>query len=96
MIYPQDGIVAGCFYRIPIRPSRSTGSPTRSFPAFLGWQVGLVAIFFGILARGVLGVALLLLKLRGRQDAIPFGPFLALGGVVALFWGEAILRWYFL
>ncbi len=63
--------------------------------AFLGWQSGLLAIFVGVLIGGVVGVTLLLLRLRGRKDAIPFGPFLAVGGVVALFWGDAILHWYF-
>jgi prepilin signal peptidase PulO-like enzyme (type II secretory pathway) len=29
-----------------------------------------------------------------RKMAIPLGPFLALGGIVALFWGDAILDWY--
>ena len=29
-----------------------------------------------------------------RKQSIPLGPFLALGGVVALFWGDAILDWY--
>ena len=29
-----------------------------------------------------------------RKQAIPLGPFLALGGVIALFWGDAILDWY--
>jgi leader peptidase (prepilin peptidase) / N-methyltransferase len=29
-----------------------------------------------------------------RKDAIPFGPFLALGGVVALFWARQIIAWY--
>ncbi len=62
--------------------------------AFLGWRVGLLAIFVGVVAGGVVGVALLVLELRGRKDAIPFGPFLSLGGVVALFWGDPILRWY--
>ena len=62
--------------------------------AFLGWQAGLLAIFLGVLAGGVVGVVLLVLRLRGRKDAIPFGPFLALGGTVSLFWGGLILRWY--
>ena len=31
---------------------------------------------------------------EARKKAIPLGPFLALGGVVALFWGDAILDWY--
>jgi leader peptidase (prepilin peptidase) / N-methyltransferase len=32
--------------------------------------------------------------LRGRKDPIPFGPFLAAGGAVGLFWGERMLGWY--
>jgi leader peptidase (prepilin peptidase) / N-methyltransferase len=32
--------------------------------------------------------------LRGRKEAVPFGPFLALGGAVALFAGEGLLKWY--
>ncbi len=47
-----------------------------------------------LLAAVLLGIVLLALRLRGRKDAIPFGPALAVGGVVALFWGEAIARWY--
>jgi leader peptidase (prepilin peptidase)/N-methyltransferase len=30
----------------------------------------------------------------GRKDPIPFGPFLAAGGAVALFWGDRIVAWY--
>jgi len=39
-------------------------------------------------------VAFLVSGLRGRKDPIPFGPFLAVGGVVALFWGAQIIDWY--
>lgn len=31
---------------------------------------------------------------QGRKTAVAFGPFMAFGGVVALFWGEAIVQWY--
>jgi len=62
--------------------------------AFLGWQLVLVAIFVGVLAGGIAGLLLLILGLKGRKDPVPFGPFLALGGLVAGLWGEALLAWY--
>ncbi len=62
--------------------------------AFLGWPGVAVALFAGFLAGGLVGIVLLALRLRGRKDAIPFGPALAVGAVVALFWGEAIAQWY--
>ena len=31
---------------------------------------------------------------KTRKDAIPFGPFLALGGLCAVFWGRALMAWY--
>jgi leader peptidase (prepilin peptidase)/N-methyltransferase len=63
--------------------------------AFLGPKLALLAIFSGVVAGGMVAAILLASGLRGRKDPIPFGPFLALGGVVALFSGEDIVRWYF-
>jgi leader peptidase (prepilin peptidase) / N-methyltransferase len=62
--------------------------------AFLGWKLALVAILIAILAGGVFAIAVLLLRRKGRKDPVPFGPFLALGGAVSLFWGESLLAWY--
>ncbi len=62
--------------------------------AFLGWQLVLVAILLSVLVGGVVAIVLLALRRRGRKDAVPFGPFLALGGAIALFWGQALLKWY--
>lgn len=62
--------------------------------AFLGWPGVAVALFLGFMFGGVVGIGLLALRLRGRKDAIPFGPALAAGALVALFWGEAIAAWY--
>jgi leader peptidase (prepilin peptidase)/N-methyltransferase len=62
--------------------------------AFLGWQALLVALFVAVMLGGVSAVALLVAGRVARKDAIPFGPFLAIGGAVALFWGDAILAWY--
>ena len=62
--------------------------------AFLGWKVVLLAIFVAVVLGGALAVALIASGLRGRKDPIPFGPFLATGGAVSLFWGERVVRWY--
>jgi leader peptidase (prepilin peptidase) / N-methyltransferase len=62
--------------------------------AFLGWQALLVALFVAVMLGGISAVALLASRRLARKDAIPFGPFLAVGGVVALFWGDAIIAWY--
>ena len=62
--------------------------------AFLGWKVVLVALFVAVVLGGALAIALLTTGMRRRKDAIPFGPFLALGGVIGLFWGERLARWY--
>lgn len=62
---------------------------------FLGRSVG-VAVLTAVLTATVLGV-LVMARLgvqRGRKTAIPFGPFLALGGVVALLAGTPIVHWY--
>ena len=62
--------------------------------AFLGWKLGLLAVLIGVLAGGGVAVCLLLLGRKGRKEAIPFGPFLALGGAISLLWGDKILDWY--
>lgn len=62
--------------------------------AFLGWPVIAAALFVSFLLGGLVGMVLLATRKRGRKDPIPFGPFLAAGGLAALFWGESLVRWY--
>jgi leader peptidase (prepilin peptidase)/N-methyltransferase len=62
--------------------------------AFLGWKLGLLALLLGVLSGGIVAVCLLALGKKGRKEAIPFGPFLALGGAMSLLWGDRILAWY--
>jgi len=66
--------------------------------ALLGAALGVFvipAMFVGFFVAFVPAALLLLRHGReARKQAIPLGPFLALGGVVALFWGDAILDWY--
>jgi leader peptidase (prepilin peptidase)/N-methyltransferase len=61
---------------------------------FLGRAVA-PAIFVALLAGSLIGVALIARHgAEARKRGIPFGPWLALGGVVAIFVGDAIVDWY--
>ncbi|HEX2698981.1 MAG TPA: prepilin peptidase [Acidimicrobiales bacterium] len=63
----------------------------------VGWlSVGevLVALFLAFLLAAVLGVGLILVGVKGRKDKVPFGPFLAGGAMLAIFFGAQILDWY--
>ena len=59
-----------------------------------GFPIIFVALFIGIVIGGLVAIGLILLKLRGRKDTIPFGPFLAIGAMAALLWGNIIWDWY--
>jgi len=60
----------------------------------LGTSGGLVAAFVGIMLGGVVAVALLVSGRRRFGEYLPFGPFLAAGGLVAAVWGRPLLEWY--
>jgi leader peptidase (prepilin peptidase)/N-methyltransferase len=62
---------------------------------FLGWPLGPLGIFLGSCLAGITGVFLLALRLKGRKDPIPFGPFIALGSLLSLLRGNELLAWYF-
>jgi leader peptidase (prepilin peptidase)/N-methyltransferase len=62
---------------------------------FLGRQIA-IALLVGVLAGTIFGVAVMARRgvAEGRKTAVPFGPFLAFGGVVALLAGASIVHWY--
>jgi leader peptidase (prepilin peptidase)/N-methyltransferase len=62
--------------------------------AFLGWKVLFLTLFVSAVGGGILAAVLMGSGLRGRKDPLPFGPFLAAGGAIGLFWGERMVRWY--
>jgi leader peptidase (prepilin peptidase)/N-methyltransferase len=62
--------------------------------SFLGWRQGLLAIFLGVVMGVIVGGGAALLRRRDLNRPIPFGPYLALGSITALFAGEVIVRWY--
>jgi leader peptidase (prepilin peptidase)/N-methyltransferase len=61
---------------------------------FLGRDVA-PALLVGFGAGALVGLAMMARKgTAARKEAIPFGPFLALGGIVGLWFGDAIIDWY--
>ncbi|HEY5719293.1 MAG TPA: A24 family peptidase, partial [Gammaproteobacteria bacterium] len=64
------------------------------FGAWLGWQQLPLVVLLSSLVGAVVGVALLLLGRHARGTPMPFGPFLAAAGWVALLWGDALVGGY--
>lgn len=58
--------------------------------AWLGWQMLPLIIMLSSLVGAAVGITLMLMLRRGRNVPMPFGPYLAGGGLIALFWGEAL------
>ncbi|WP_313953426.1 A24 family peptidase [Accumulibacter sp.] len=62
--------------------------------AWLGWQMLPLTILLSSLLGAVVGIALIVIAKRGRSVPIPFGPYLATAGLLALFWGKPLTRAY--
>ena len=67
---------------------------TAMMGAFLGLRELGVAVFIALLSGSAVGLALMAAGRKSRKDLIPFGPFLALGGVTAVFWARPLVDWY--
>ncbi|MGZ8257053.1 MAG: prepilin peptidase [Gallionella sp.] len=62
--------------------------------AWLGWQLLPLIILLSSLVGAVVGITLMIALKHGRNIPIPFGPYLAGGGLIALFWGQTITQSY--
>ncbi len=62
--------------------------------AFLGWQKVFLTIFIGSLIGSIIGVTLILLKIQNRKARIPFGPYLAMGAIQSIFFGNTLIEYY--
>jgi leader peptidase (prepilin peptidase) / N-methyltransferase len=63
--------------------------------AYVGWRLTILTIFLGVLSGSIIGIALMMR--RGERDMkmlLPFGIFLGLGSIIALFTGTRIIIWY--
>ena len=61
---------------------------------YLGLKLVAVALMLAFILGGFIGMILILTGIKKRKDPVPFGPFLAVGSVLASFIGENIIHWY--
>ena len=64
------------------------------FGAWIGWHLLPILILMASLVGAIIGISLMLFKNHQREQAIPFGPYLAIAGWITLLWGENIWHWY--
>ncbi|MBT9498949.1 MULTISPECIES: A24 family peptidase [Zoogloea] len=62
--------------------------------AWLGWQILPLTILLSSLVGAIVGISLILLRKHGREIPIPFGPYLAAAGLLALYWGTPLTQAY--
>ncbi len=64
------------------------------YTAWLGWGAWAVGLFLGFFLGGVFGIALIAVKKGGRKTAVPFGPFMLVGALIAVLVGPELARGY--
>jgi leader peptidase (prepilin peptidase)/N-methyltransferase len=62
--------------------------------AWLGWQMLPLTILLSSCVGAVIGLGMMVFKRHGRNVPIPFGPYLAIAGLIALYWGKPLTRAY--
>ena len=62
--------------------------------AFLGWKAVLVTLVFASFSGALVGLGMMAVQRGGMKYALPFGTFLALGAVAAMFAGDPLIAWY--
>lgn len=96
----SGGIIIALFFLLQFIVSRGTwigGGDIRLgllMGAFLGLQKGILALILGYFIGSIISIFLLITKQATRKTAIPFGPFLVIGTLIALFYGTEILEYY--
>ncbi|WP_448565682.1 prepilin peptidase [Thalassotalea ganghwensis] len=64
------------------------------FGAWMGWTLLPILILMASVVGAVIGLSLMLFKGHQREQAIPFGPYLAIAGWITILWGQQIWNWY--
>ena len=93
----------GFFYAVAVISDFVLGKPgmgggdiklTAMMGAFLGVKHVAFAVLAALCSGSIVAIILIAAGIKTRKDVIPFGPYLALGGITALFWGEPVIEWY--
>jgi leader peptidase (prepilin peptidase)/N-methyltransferase len=64
------------------------------FGAWLGWQALPLILLLSSLVGAVIGIGMVVFRGKDHQIPIPFGPYLAIAGIVAVFWGDSLNQAY--
>lgn len=88
----------GLFYAVAVLSRGGMGGGDIKMMAMvgslMGWKAILLTTFLGSLIGAFFGIFLMLFKAKGRKTKIPFGPFLALGTLISLLYGQEIFYLY--
>jgi leader peptidase (prepilin peptidase)/N-methyltransferase len=68
--------------------------PMSATLAYLGWGEILLGHLLAFLLGSIIGIGAMVLRNKGRRDALPFGPFMASGALITMLWGSSFLHWY--
>jgi prepilin signal peptidase PulO-like enzyme (type II secretory pathway) len=94
------GLAIGGFFisLIIITKGKGMGGGDVNLGAFLGlalgFPLGVLALMLSFVTGAIFSIVLIILRKKKIGSSIPFGPFLVLGSLVALFWGNTLLDWY--
>lgn len=92
------GVAAGGFIAVIILITRGMGWGDAEIcfmcGLFLGLKLSIVMLFLSFIIGGIIGIALIALKIKNRKDYIPFGPFIAISSLLTLFFGQHIVNYY--
>lgn len=61
---------------------------------FLGWKLALLTLFLSIMIGGIVSIILLVLRIKNRKSAIPFGPFIIIATYITGLYGNDLIKWY--
>ncbi|MFT4057994.1 MAG: A24 family peptidase [Legionella sp.] len=65
-----------------------------AFGAWFGWKILPLILLFSSITGTIVGLLYLYREDKSKDTMIPFGPFLCISGIAALFWGQEIINWY--